>query len=245
MNQIQQTIKTDVQTLTTILKSCYAVVENPTIQLDPEGLIFRSMDRSHVALIDIRIENSNFQQWSITKEIKFSFDVKTLLKIVSSLNKKLSVNLEILPEEIKIGNSEGTTNFKISEGGANDCPIPKIPYDSKIESSAGNFKTVLKGISALSDYVTLETSVNNCLISGKGDQGSTSSQLYQKNGFSSESRNDSLSTYSLEYITPFLKAMQKDQKLIIEYSTIKPCRISAKIGISGSIHFYLAPRVEN
>ena len=61
MNQIQQTIKTDVQTLTTILKSCYAVVENPTIQLDPEGLIFRSMDRSHVALIDIRIENSNFQ----------------------------------------------------------------------------------------------------------------------------------------------------------------------------------------
>ena len=60
-----------------------------------------------------------------------------------------------------------------------------------------------------------------------------------------ETKSDSEATYSLEYLSPVVKAVGTTASSVsCEFSNEKPMRIEFKIAGIGRIHFYLAPRVE-
>ncbi|QDI73933.1 hypothetical protein HOV56_gp44 [Nitrosopumilus spindle-shaped virus] len=239
-----QSVRTDKATLEQILKSCIVVLDECTINLDQSGLWFKALDPSHVSLIDMRLPNSIFQSWNVSKEISFHVDAKLFLKIVKSLDKKQSVLLEIFDNELKISNKESGTLLKLQEGNKSSIPVPKINFDQKITSTQSEFLKVLKSIDAISDYVTIEKTFDYCYVTGKGDQGSSKNELSTVFNFGI-SQTISESTYSFEYLMPFLKTIPKDQIIEFEFSSTKPCRLTTKLNNLGTIQFYLAPRVEN
>ena len=60
------------------------------------------------------------------------------------------------------------------------------------------------------------------------------------------SNEDSVGTYSLEYLNPVVKAVGTSVgSITCEFSSAKPLRIEFKVANIGRIHFYLAPRVES
>jgi len=60
------------------------------------------------------------------------------------------------------------------------------------------------------------------------------------------SKEESIGTYSLEYLTPVVQAVGTTAGTVTcEYSSAKPLRIEFKVANIGRIHFYLAPRVES
>ena len=60
------------------------------------------------------------------------------------------------------------------------------------------------------------------------------------------STEDSEGTYSLEYLTPVVKAVGSTAGTVTcEFSSAKPLRVEFKVANIGRIHFYLAPRVES
>lgn len=238
-------IRTDKATLEQILKSAYALQDDPTINLDSSGLFFKMMNSNHVALIDVRLPNTIFQSWNVKEEKKFSFDAKQFLKIVRAMDKTMSIVLEIFEDEIKISNREEGTLLKIREGLEQDTPLPKLNYDSIIRSDAKSFKALIKKVDAVSDYISFNQNESKCLVSGKGDNGSFETDLEGLTNYGLKSSNDSESIYSIEYLNEFLKSVPNDQMLEMEYSSIKPCRFSTKINNLGMIQFYLAPGVEN
>ena len=237
--------RTEKHTLEQILKSVNCVnEESVTVNLDQSGLFFRGMDLSHVSLIDMRLSETIFQNWNVKEEIKISFNPETFLKIVKSLDKKQSVLVEIFKDEIKISNKESSTLLNRGESSDQDTPLPKIPYDQKITSTQNEFLKVLKSLVIVGDYVTIEKTFDNCYVSSKGNQGASKNELSTVFNFGT-SQEISESTYSFEYLIPFLKSVPKDQIIDLEFSTSKPCRLTTKINNIGMIQFYLAPRVES
>ena len=138
--------------------------------------------------------------------------------------------------------------MRLIESSATDTPLPKIPYDSKIILSSSKFDKALGDVQVVSDYLTIQTFDSNANFSGKGDSGEVVIDIDKTEDDVEEitSKEDSVGTYSLEYLNPVVKAVGATAGFITcEFSSAKPLRIEFKVANIGRIHFYLAPRVES
>jgi len=235
------------QELIQIFSSLATLVEDIIIHMDINGISIRTMDPSHVALIDISIDEKSFIDFDTKdQEIDFYLNVNESLKIIKSLDKG-KIKCIIKRDHIELIQNGFITQLKnLNIDDSTNCPLPKIHYNSKfVFSKNTEIKQILKKFESNTDYITFEVIDQNLEFSGSSDQGICKMNFTNDDNVQIESTNDSRTKYSLEYINPFLKSINKDNKLIFEYSQNKPLRISQKIGLYGVIHYYLAPKVES
>ena len=236
--------------LKAIISAISTLVEEATFVANTEGITFRGMDPSHVALIDISWPNSAFEKYQCDSDIKFGVRIDEFSKLIKRADKKDSIEISISEDNmllVSIGNNK-KYKMRLIESSATDTPLPKIPYDAKIELSTTAFDKVLGDVQVVSDYLTIHTTESKAEFSGKGDSGEVTIKLEKEDGAIQEliSKDESTGTYSLEYLNPVVKAVGTTADTITcEYSTAKPLRIEFKVANIGRIHFYLAPRVES
>ena len=233
-----------------VISSITTLVEEATFEATVEGITFRGMDPSHVALIDISWPNSAFEKYNCDSDIKFGVRVDEFSKVIKRAEKKESIEISISDDnmlQILIGKNK-KWSMRLIEGSASDTPLPKISYDSKIGLSASTFDKILGDIDVVSDYLSIKTATNNAEFSGKGDSGEAVINFEKgMQGLEEITVNQECTgTYSLEYLNPIVKAMgSTSNSIICEFSSGKPLRIEFKVSNIGRIHFYLAPRVES
>ena len=233
-----------------VISSITTLVEEATFEATVEGITFRGMDPSHVALIDISWPNSAFEKYNCDSDIKFGVRVDEFSKVIKRAEKKESIEISISDDnmlQILIGKNK-KWSMRLIEGSASDTPLPKISYDSKIGLSSSTFDKILGDIDVVSDYLSIKTATNNAEFSGKGDSGEAVINFEKgMDGLEELTVNQECTgTYSLEYLNPIVKAMgSTSNSIICEFSSGKPLRIEFKVSNIGRIHFYLAPRVES
>ena len=233
-----------------VISSITTLVEEATFEATVEGITFRGMDPSHVALIDISWPNSAFEKYNCDSDIKFGVRVDEFSKVIKRAEKKESIEISISDDnmlQILIGKNK-KWSMRLIEGSASDTPLPKISYDSKIGLSASTFDKILGDIDVVSDYLSKKTATKYAEFSGKGDSGEAVINFEKgMEGLEEITVNQECTgTYSLEYLNPIVKAMgSTSDSIICEFSSGKPLRIEFKVSNIGRIHFYLAPRVES
>ncbi len=236
--------------LKAIISAISTLVEEATFVANAEGITFRGMDPSHVALIDISWPNSAFEKYECDSDIKFGVRIDEFSKLIKRADKKDSIEISISEDNmllVTIGKNK-KYKMRLIESSATDTPLPKIPYDAKIELSTTAFDKILGDVQVVSDYLTIQASEPASEFSGKGDSGEVVINLEKDNKDIQDLtvKEDSTGTYSLEYLNPVVKAVGTTAGTITcEFSSAKPLRIEFKVANIGRIHFYLAPRVES
>ena len=233
-----------------IISAISTLVEEATFEATVEGISFRGMDPSHVALIDISWPNSAFEKYSCDSDIKFGVRIDEFSKLIKRAEKSESIEINISEDSmlhVSIGKNK-KYKMRLIESSASETPLPKIPYDSKIGLSLSDFAKILGDIEVVSDYLSVKATSNTVEFSGKGDTGEAS-EKFEKDMQELEEisvSQESTGTYSLEYLNPIVKAIGSTSGSIsLEFSSSKPLRIEFKVANIGRIHFYLAPRVES
>ena len=233
-----------------IISAISTLVEEATFEATVEGVSFRGMDPSHVALIDISWPNSAFEKYSCDGDIKFGVRIDEFSKLINRAEKSDGVEINISDDSmlhVSIGKNK-KYKMRLIESSASDTPLPKISYDSKITLSSSRLDKILGDIDVVSDYLSIKTTQKNVEFSGKGDAGEATINL-EKDMEDVEDisvSQESSGTYSLEYLDPIVKAVGGTaDSIICEFSSEKPLRIEFKVTNIGRIHFYLAPRVES
>ena len=233
-----------------IISAISTLVEEATFEATVEGVSFRGMDPSHVALIDISWPNSAFEKYSCDGDIKFGVRIDEFSKLIKRAEKKDGIEINISDDNmlhVSIGKNK-KYKMRLIESSASDTPLPKIDYDSKITLSSSRLDKILGDIDVVSDYLSIKTTQKNVEFSGKGDAGEATINLEKDTEDVEEISvsQESSGTYSLEYLDPIVKAVGGTADTIIcEFSSEKPLRIEFKVTNIGRIHFYLAPRVES
>jgi|TARA_B110000014_G_scaffold244205_1_gene215187 proliferating cell nuclear antigen len=233
-----------------VISAVSTLVEEATFEATVEGISFRGMDPSHVALIDINWPNTAFERYECDGDIKFGVRIDELSKLIKRADKTNSIEINISDDNmllVTIGKNK-KYKMRLIESSASDTPLPKIPYDSKISLTSSAFDKILGDVQVVSDYLTVNTTELQAEFSGKGDSGEVNIILEKDKDELTELdvTVDSSGTYSLEYLNPIVKAVGTIVETITcEFSSSKPLRIEFKVANLGRIHFYLAPRVEN
>ena len=232
-----------------ILSAISTLVEEATFEATSEGITFRGMDPSHVALIDISWPNSAFEKYESDGEIKFGVRIDEFSKLIKRAEKSEPIEISISESMLLISIGKNKQyKMRLIESSATDTPLPKIPYDTKIELGTAMFDKILGDVQVVSDYLTIKATATKAEFSGKGDSGEVLISLQKQQNELSEItvKEESTGTYSLEYLNPIVRAVgTASGSIICEYSSAKPLRIEFKVANMGRIHFYLAPRVES
>ena len=229
------------------------LVEEATFDATTEGLTFRAMDPSHVALVDLSWPGSAWAGFECDRPFKFSVRVEDLTKLVNRADSKDSV--EISSDEndsisIKFTNGyKREFNIHLIESTASSAPLPKLEFDTKATMTKTILEKVLGDISVVSDQVTITSSKEKMTFSGKSDVGKAEVALAKNDADVLEltSNAESRATYSIDYVSGILKALGGVTDTVeLEYSTKKPLRLMLKLNDQGAKMFYfLAPRVSD
>ena len=233
-----------------VISAVSTLVEEATFEATVEGISFRGMDPSHVALIDINWPNTAFEKYECDSDIKFGVRIDEFSKLVKRADKNNAIEINISDDNmllVTIGKNK-KYKMRLIESSASDTPLPKIPYDSKISLTSSIFDKILGDVQVVSDYLTINSTDASAEFSGKGDSGEENIVLEKNEDELTELdvKANSSGTYSLEYLNPIVKAVGTTVETVTcEFSSSKPLRIEFKVANIGRIHFYLAPRVES
>ena len=236
--------------LKAVVGAIVTLLEEATFAATPEGITFKGMDPSHVALIDVSWPNSAFESYQCDSEVKFGVRVAEFSKLVRRASKGEDITLAIGEDnqlQLGIGASK-RYKIRLIESSATDTPLPKIGFDAKVVMASSALEKMLGDVQAVSEYVTIHANPNGVVFSGKGDIGEGATEMGGDDDSIAEISADGQSegTYSLEYLVPVVRAAGSSSGTIsCEFSTAKPLRAGFTIADMGYIHFYLAPRIES
>lgn len=236
--------------LKAIISAVSTLVEEATFVASAEGITFRGMDPSHVALIDISWPNSAFEKYECDGDVKFGVKIDELGRLIKRVGKKDKIEIAVSDDSKLLVTINGTKKYKIRmiETSSSDTPLPKVTYDAKLVMDLPNFDKILGDIDVVSEYLTITTKGSKSEFSGKGDSGEVTLAIAGDDEDVTEisSTGESTATYSLEYLNPITKAIgSAASEITCEYSGAKPLRLEFKVSNIGRIHFYLAPRVDS
>ncbi len=229
------------------------LVEEATFEATGEGLSFRAMDPSHVALVDLSWPVVAFEKYECDKPFKFSLRVEDLVKLVGRSETKDSVEISSTAEDsimMRLVNGyKREFTVHLLESSSATAPLPKLEFDVKATLTKSIFEKVLSDISVVSDQVVISASKDKLAFSGKSDIGQASIQLEKSDAdvLDLQVGAENKATYSIDYLVSITKAMGGvSDTLLAEFSTKKPIRLEFKLNEQGArAHYFLAPRVSD
>jgi len=241
------------------------MVDEATFEISSDGISFRGMDPSHVALIDVFWPSSAFEKYESSKVDKFTVRVEDYAKLIKRSESKDAIEISRRGSDsltINIGNDLYARTFELHllESASKTSPLPKLTFDSRFVMSHSAFTQALNDISTVSNHVMIRASKDKVVFSGKGDAGKAlasfekgASGLFdlETKAASGSQEEGSNSTYNIDYLLKITKSIgpSSSDTIKVEYSSKMPLRMEFGLGESsskgGRIHFYLAPRVSS
>jgi len=147
------------------------LVDEATFEAAAEGISFRGMDPSHIALIDIHWPNSAFKKYECDSVVKFGIRVDEFSKLVRRADKKDAIEIGIGDDSmlhVKMSNGyKREYKTRLIESSASSTPLPKLNFNSKVILTAAAFDKILSDVQVVSAYVSIESKSGRVAFTGR------------------------------------------------------------------------------
>jgi proliferating cell nuclear antigen len=228
------------------------LVDEATFDAAAEGISFRGMDPSHIALIDIFWPNNAFDAYECDSALKFGIRIDEFSKLIKRADKRDTIEITLTEDSLlhlkMLNGYKREYKTRLIESSSSSTPLPKLMFNSKVVLTSTAFDKILSDVQVVSEYISIESRSGKIIFSGRGDSGEADIMLESGNeGLEDlQVKEESRATYSLDYLAKITKAVvSMGGSVIAEYSTKMPLRLEFRIANVGRIHFYLAPRVQD
>lgn len=235
-----------------LLSAISTLVDEATFNADAEGVKLRSMDPSHVAMVDFALPSTAFKEYTCTEPKRIRINLESMLKLLKRSKTGESVELVYDEQTKKI---QMTLRDKIKkiftiptlESTEEETPTPKVNFNSSIRITSAALKEIIEDTQEVSDNVKLEAHPERLVITASTELSSGRFEIEKgaETLLDIKVREPSAATYNLSYLADMMKAgAEASEILTLEFSTNMPLRLEFAIPQSGQIVYYLAPRIE-
>lgn len=255
-----------------ISSAIMTIVDEAYFEAGPKGLGFRSMDPSHIALIDIIWPDTAFEKYECTSTVKFGLKISDFAKIMKRANPndlvEVNANIKASDNSLNIKTTGGyIRNYKmnlLTFGNEKSSPLPKLTFDSKMIIGAYALDKIMADIQVIANNMTIETIAGKSAVtfSGNTDNGDAIIMVDSTNHNGDSDRKEiedplytvqevivkenSKSAYNMDYISKIVKALAPScDTITLEYSSKKPLRLEFVLLNALKVQFFLAPRIDN
>lgn len=251
-----------------ISSAIMTIIDEALFDAGPQGITFRSMDPSHIALIDINWPSSAFEKYHCDSTIKFGVRIDEFSKIIKRANTNDSIEIGVVSDNssLNIKTTDGgylrDYKMRLIESTGNRSPLPQMIFDSKIVIGIATLDKILSDVGAISEKITIDssgisTNKKTVIFSGDSDRGEARVTMDVDDDNNNKSKvelleeitvkENSKSTYNIDFISKIIRAIghQSSNLVTMEYSSNKPLRLEFLLSGVVKLQFYLAPRVQD
>jgi proliferating cell nuclear antigen len=235
-----------------LLTAISRLIEESDFEITPDAMRLRSMDPSHVAMVDFELQNSAFESYSCTAPLKIRVNMNSMLKLLRRVGSD---------EHLEIVYDEGTKKIEMTlkgkmmrrftmptlEPAEEEVPTPKLTFNTRVKMIAGSFRDMIEDSQAISDNVKFESNVQKFVVNASGELSTATIELEKGSEalLDLEVKEPSKATFNLNYLAEIIKAGSTASEVVtVEYSTNMPVRIQFEMPQQGRLQYYLAPRIE-
>lgn len=236
------------------------ILHDVNIVFDSDGMRIMTVDGSHVALVSLRLEAKNFEEYTCPNPMHVGINMNNLYKLLKIASNHDTISFSIQDADksnllICIENSEKRTStafrLKLLDVDIEELNMPEIEFNSIITLPSVYFQRLCKDMSNISELMTIRSRSDELVLSCSGDFASQETTIKDASGsgegpmFKSKSDDVVEGTYMLKYLILFNKAsglsntmelyMRKDYPLIMKYH----------VANLGELQFCLAPKVDD
>lgn len=231
-----------------ILEVLKDILSDVNMIFDETGLRILSLDSARVALVNVFLDASKFEEYKCTSRTVAGINISNTYKILKSISNSDTMTMDISDNQtlkITVHNvaRKTTTVHEIKLLDINDegLDVPDIELDSVTVISSAEFQKICRDMSHLSQYVTIRRTKDTFEMHCTGDFANQKTVINDESG--PEGANIE-NVYSLKYINMFTKSTNMSQNLELFMGQDMPIILRFCIANLGDLKFYLAPNVE-
>jgi proliferating cell nuclear antigen PCNA len=261
--QINDKKKKDVfVSLFQILKNCSSVI---SVKITADVLHIQGMDKSHVCLFDAKINSTWFSSFEIKKDVKLSFDSSVFYSIISSKsdsqdliitmddNNEDTIHIHFIPQEneSKKGDFKGNDCFKkffkmpLIEYDYEEMSIPSVEYDAEFSLSSKQISEMFSQLNNFGNDIVIKCSEEEICLTTNGTSGEmrVDIPIDDLSGYSIIEGEAIVLTYSLSYINKMCITNKLSNDVEFSLSNNCPMMIKYDLGDNSTLHFFMAPKM--
>jgi len=233
----------DARLFRNLIGAISSLIEEADFNATPEGIKLRSMDPSHIAMVDFEWPKAAFDTYECNAPTKLRLSVSNLLKLLKrtrsdesveivydDANKKLNITLKD-----KIVRKFITPTLDPS---TEEVPTPKVPFNARVKIAAVSLRDIIDDAQSISDNVKLEVSPEKFIVRATGELRSAIIEM-------DKAKETCRATYNLNYLGEIIRAGSGASEVAtLEFSTNMPIKVEFEMPQQGRLFYYLAPRIE-
>lgn len=235
-----------------LLGAISTLIEEADFNATPEGVKLRSMDPSHVAMVDFEWQKMAFEEYTCVEPGKIRVNIASMLKLLKRIGSDEILEMLYDDKTRKLNltlKGKMTRKFTIPtlDPAQEEVPTPKITFNSRVKLTASTFRDIIEDVQTVSDNVRLEAAPERLTAAATTELSSAIIELNKDSEtlLELDVKEPSKATYNLNYLSEITKAGASTSEIVtVEFSSNMPIRLEFDIPQQGRLLYYLAPRIE-
>src|SRR5712692_264048 len=242
----------DARLFRNLLGAISSLIEEADFNASPDGIKLRSMDPSHIAMVDFEWPKTAFDTYECTAPTKLRLSVSNLLKLLTRTKSDESIEVVYDDANTKLNMArKGRIVRKFvtptREPSTEEVPTPKVPFNARVKSTAASLRDIIDDAQSISDNVKFEVSQEKFIVRAAGELTSALIELDKGSDaiLELDVKEPAKATYNLNYLGEIIRAGSGASEVTtLEFSTNMPIKVEFEMPQQGRLLYYLAPRIE-
>jgi len=224
------------------------LVDETKVNATKEGISIRAVDPAHVAMVDLKLDRSAFDNYKADEqEIGLDLDkVKEVLRLAKMGD---SIMLKCDEDKNKLILDVGNITRRMSlvdTAGMSDPKVPNLNLPAKLTIRVEELRQGIRASESVSDHIALTASPDGFEMTGEGDTDSVKLKLPKDYLDELESKEMVRSMFPLDYFSNMIKAISTAPTVTMYLGNDYPVKLEFQIGAGkGEVKYLLAPRIES
>jgi proliferating cell nuclear antigen len=230
-----------------LIKAVSAVAVEATILSDEAGISLKTMDPSHVALVEFALPAEYFDAYTPGEKITIHFP--EFLKFLDHIDKDEETWIHLDEEKARLvilckrGGHSRRFEMPILGPIDDEVPQPKMLFKAKARILTSGLRVAIKDAVLVSEHVKVSAEGGGLKVSAVGDMGSAHSEWEKGSDdlIDIKAEEDSSATFTLSLLDEIVSAAGNSGEVAtIELSTDTPIKMDFELP-KGKLVYYLAP----
>lgn len=235
-----------------LLTAISTLIEEADFNTTENGLKLRSMDPSHVAMVDFEWSKEAFEEYVCDTPTNIRVNITTMLKLLRRSKSEESLEISYDEENKKVdltlrGKILKKFTMPTLESVEEEVPTPKLSFNARVKLMSETLKEIVEDSETVSDNINFKAKENKLFVKASSELSNVGMELSKTDGalLELEIKEESDATFNLSYFGEMVKAGSATSEVAtIEFSTNMPIRLEFEMSQQGKLMYYLAPRIE-
>lgn len=224
------------------------LVDEAKFNIDSKGMTLKAVDPAHVAMIDMKIEKSAFEEFA-ADETELGIDLDKIKEVLRLSRSGDVISLEQDEEKnrlvINVGNVTRRMNL-VDTTGMSDPKVPNLNLPAKVAVASEELQKGIKAAESISDHIALTAQPEGFEMVSEGDTDSVSLKLSKDQLVSLECKEGVRSLFPLDYFSNMIRAIPVGTVVTMSVGNDYPVKLEFSIADGrGTVNYLLAPRIES